>query len=198
LLRRVFSLRKTLLTYLSSMVIAFIINLFALIFALETTFWFLLVLVIIIVMSYQYYFENIYVYLSKSTKLLNIICILSATLYIIPFLVGEFTFGILLLFVIPIPIGGFINLSYQNKQRVLTTTEQLTHATIDEFVRILQQLASKQIQNPIIHQYIIQDYNIKHISPTLSKRLDFYRRLGDIKDYEYIISKSQIKINIIL
>lgn len=201
LLRLYFDLKKTLFTYIISIFIGVIVSFISFAFQLDhtivnTLFLFLLFLLVIVIFCSQNYFENIYVRLVKRNRLLNIILILSIGFFFLPLLtdsniIFEFvlaTISSLIIFTI------FILL----KQEANVLTEQLKNATSNEIFDVLKAASTQYIQTDLLHQYLIKNYKVMDIIPVLSKELDAHKILNTFRDYECIVTKRQIKINVIL
>ena len=194
LLRRVFDLRKALLAHLFTMIIGLIVSMVALIFSLDGLFAFLWILSIIMFMSHQNYFEDVYVHLLKRNWLLNTLSILSFVTYMLPFFFERLPLFTLVM-VITFPALAIIIQIYFHKEKI-SIIDRIKEATDDEFFPMLKDLSSEHTEERIMHQYIIKNQNILEVAPLLLKRLDIHKMLGMIKDYECIIAKRQIKINI--
>ena len=195
LLRRTFSLKKTLLSYISLMIILATVNLFAFAFSLNaTTLTFLLLaLFTTIIMSYQAYFEVIYAHLEKKNWLLNSIAVLSFVVYAIPFFADSFSIILLILLLLL-----FVTITIKSKLEISATLNRLKSATPDDVMQALKDLSSEHRQSNIIHQYIIQNNNIKKLNLRISEELNNHKKSGTIKDYECIAMKSKLKINVII
>lgn len=195
--RLVFNIKKALLAFLLSMVLVAIVGAFSYAFSFSITIAFLLNFTIIIAIANQDYFEKIYIFLLKKNRLFNLISILSFILYIISaFTEGTSILSLLLLLILSLAIA--IYLKNENRLEILAITNQINRAEYDEFIQLLETLSPKNTQNEVIHQYIIQDYTLIQIVPALSQKLEMYRRMRILRNYECIVTQKQIKINIVL
>lgn len=194
LLRLVFDLKKTLLSYIFLMMVSFIISLFALVFSLDGMFVFLWILFTTIFMAYRNYFEGIYIRLLRKPVLLNIMAALSIILYAVPFLTGSFPIITFPLFALLLFLVMIIHIKKETKAIV----ERITEAKTGELFDVLKELSAYYQQSEIIHTYTIKHYNVLDLAPPLSKKLEIGKRISRIKDYECILEKRQIKINVIL
>jgi len=198
LLRLTFKLNKMFLSYLLSMGIGFIIGIAAFAFSLHQTplhgiFVFLWILFVVIFMASQNYFEKIYMHLLKKAWLLNALLTISFVMYLTFLFIRNFS----IIFPILSLILLFGTIVYFKKEMTIIIG-RLRNASSNDFLQILKDLSSEHTESEIIHQYIIKNYSLMRIVPSLLRELDTHKRLGTIKDYECIFKKSQIKINVIL
>jgi len=194
LLGAVFSIKKALLTFILSMGIAFIANVFRLLFSLSTPFVFLLTLTAIILMASQNHFERIYNFLAKKRWLLTTVCLISAVIYFLLFLTDRFS--------IPLPAMLSLLLFWTTmlhlRKEVSLLIEQIKGASSDEFLNVLKGASSDYMRSDTTHWYIIRNNDIVELITPLSKKLELQQMRGAIKDYEYVVTKRQIKISVIL
>lgn len=194
LLRRVFDIKKALLAYLFTMFVGFIIAIPAYVFDLHGVFVYLWILSMIAFMSHHNYFEKLYGRLEKKVWLLKGAFALSAILYVMPFFVSHFP-------LIAFPILAsvlFLAVIVHVKIETARIVEQIKTASSHELHQVLEELASDRRQSDPYRSYTIKHYNTMDIGPALSRKLDFNKRQRLIKDYELVLEKRQIKINVIL
>jgi len=203
LLRRAFSLKKALFTFLFSMGIGFAVSMLTFFFStgqimIQGVLVFLLNLSVVIFMSDKNYFENIYVRLLKRKWLANSVSILSFVLYCLPFLIENLSISIFVIFPTLTLLLFFLITVIFIKKETTTKIEQLKNATPEEFLQRLEELSSEYFPSNLLRQYIIKNHNVMDIVPSLSKELDTHKMLQTFRDYECIVTKRQIKINVIL
>ena len=196
LLRRAFSLQKALLSNVFVTITAVTVALLAFVASFTTIVVFLVILIIIMLAAYLNYFSNAYTYLSKKKWLSNMILILSAVIYLSIFIV-EFSI-IIGVFVATLFLLITFYFDHKNRRAVSITIDQLKNATTNNFIQVLQGLASEYKQANVLHQYIIETDNIKKFVPALLVELEKHKKLGTLKDYECITKEGQIKINAVL
>ena len=197
LLRRAFNFKDGLLAGALSSTSALMVAMFNWLFIpLSVTAMYLAALVIIIAMSYQKHFKFIYIYISKKSWLLNIICLLSLALY-----------GVTLSISFSVPLGLSIFLIFflisvylhnKNRLEISAITTSLENATLADFFQLLKELSLEHKETEIINQYIIRDSKVNQLMPILSKQLEAYKNSDEIRAYECITTKWQIKINAVL
>jgi len=190
-----FSVKKFLLTFILSMGIGFILSPFSLLFSWDGTFSLLCVLSIVILMAHRNYFENIYAQLLKRNRFFNAVLILSMLLYLTPFFIQPLPIIYSILFSVTVL---YLALVFHLRKETLIIIERIKSSSSENFMDTLKELSSEYIESPLVQQYMIKNYHSESISPLLSKKLDFYKRIGTVQDYEYIVTKRQIKINVIL
>jgi len=197
LLRLIFNVKKASLAYLFVMGIGFIAGGISLVFNLDENFLhgvlvFLSALAIVSFMSSRHLFENLYVRLVTKRQLLNVVVAVSLVAYILPFLIEAPTILFLLFPVL------FLIVVIHLKKETTSIIEKIKNAGNDNLFQVLKDISTKHEQTAFNHQYTIENQNINEIAQPLSKRLDFHKRRGTFKDYEYIVTKRQIKINVLI
>jgi len=198
LVRLVSNLQKILLTYIFSLIIASTVSPFIIGFSLDPTMLiFLLTFTIVLIMTHQDYFEKIHVYLLKKKWLMNSAVMLSIIFYMATFFIVQFsTYSLLLLLILFLTAA--IYLKNEDRLEILAITNQLKQAEYNDLIQLLKNFSSEYTENEVTHQYIIQNHIITELVSLLSKKLELHKRMGIIRDYEYITTKRQIEINIIL
>lgn len=199
LLRLTFNLKRALLTYIMSLGVAIIIGIIAFIFALYSNhlhgvLFFLLTLSTITFMADRNDFRKIYTRLFRKKWVLNAICTLSFVSYLFYMFSGIFPFE----FSTIISLCLFVAAAIRLKRETRLIIEQIKNTTSGELLLNLKDLSERVVENEVAHQYIIKNQNHLVIGPPLAKKLEFHKRMGTFTDYECIITKKQIKINVIL
>ncbi|MCL2558964.1 MAG: hypothetical protein FWE07_00635 [Turicibacter sp.] len=197
LLRRVFDFKKMMITFISVYLVSVIFIIFVFIFNMSGIFTFLWLLAIAMFLSHQNYFEKIYVYLAKKNWLLNGVIVLSIILFTLPFFSGT-----LLMIAFNFLVGCIVLLLFATifrlrKERTIFIS-QIEEASADDFLDILKELSLEYEEVEMIRQYTIKQHNSLELSSTLSQQLEFQKMRGVIKNYQYIPTKRQIKINVIV
>jgi len=198
LLKLSFNLRRTLLSYILTMGVAFIIGATAYVFLLSGTeihgiFVFLCILILISFMVYRNYFENIYVRLLKNNWILNGICVLSFSI----FLIDIFSNALPIILPIILSILLFGAAFIQLKRETTDIIKQIEEASISDVFQILRDISSEYAEHKGANQYIIKNHNTEIARP-LEKALNFQKRRGAFRNFDFNVSEKQIKINVIL
>jgi len=196
LLRRAFNLKKALLTSALSFSLSLIVVMFSFIVPLDITVAFLITLGLIIAMIYQNYFRSGYLFFAKNGRLLTFVSVLSLGFFAVPLLISfsiATSVPVILLFSI---IAIYLN--SKNRLEAAVIIKTLQSATPDNFLRILEEVSSEHQKARIMYQYTLETNSIKEMNQSVLKELEKHKDLGTFKDYECILTKEQIKINVIL
>jgi DNA integrity scanning protein DisA with diadenylate cyclase activity len=150
------------------------------------------------VISYQNYVENIYVHLLKKRWLFYILIVVSFVLYLMPFFTWRYSLNLFIIYAL-LALLLFLAIAIYLKREIRRIIDQLKKSNSDEFLELLKGLSIEyNSTSDVIHQYIIRNHNFMEIYPQLSKELDTHKMIGTFQDYECVIAKRQIKINVIL
>lgn len=198
LLRLIVDWQKLLVSYAFSMVTIFIVGGIAFIFSineipLHGMFVFLSNLAVVIFMAHQNYFENIYVRLVNRKHLLNVISVFSLILYSTLFFSVNFS---IIFPIISLLLFGLI--TFHLRRETTNIVKRIEKTSPEDLFQILRDISFEYRESDVGSQYTIRNYKFTEIAYPLGKALDSHRRRSTFRDYECVIAKRQIKINVLL
>jgi len=195
LLRRAFNFKRVLMASVFSFAITLPISMFYLLAPLDVTILYLVTLLVVIGIVARNYFKSIYVYLANKDWLLNALCLLSVVFYSISVL-AEFSIilGTILLLLF---FGVNIYLHGRNWLEVSALIGRVEGITSDNMLQVLSEISSEHFDHGVIQQYAIPSNSINKITPAILNMLENQKEQKFIKNYDYTVTKWQIKINVI-
>lgn len=197
LLRRALDLKKMLFAFIAQMMIMLLISLLVLVFTIHGPPVFLWSLTIVAFMVHQNHFEDAYVRLQTKKWALNVILFLSSILYTVPAFLQETTLTIFFAFISLILcalLTYFLGVRFAKEDKALM--QRIKNVSLDEFFPLLSELSERPASEGLLTQYIIKSHNVVELATPIGKKLELQKLRGNIQDYECVLSKREIKINV--
>ena len=196
LLRRAFNFKRVLLANIFSFAILMIVALLVSGFVLDVTTISLVTLLGIIIIAHRNYFRFMYIFISRKDWLVNTFCLVSLAAYSLS-IFTEFSI-VLAIILLSLFLGLSVYLHCKNWLEVSVLIKQIQNITSDNMFQILREISIEHFDSDIIHQYMIPSNNINKITPEILMMLASQKEQKVIKNYDYTVTKWQIKINVIV